>query len=161
LERRLGKALPELTRRQELAKLGPADMAGRLPAHTTFIDLIRYGHYHKGKLKEPRYVAFVLSALGEVRRVELGPAAPIDLAVDLWRQAVSGWSPSHRSDVQRELEAKTDKQAAALRRLVWVPLTKYLPKDTRMVYLAPDGNLARFAFAALPGSKPGTILLEE
>src|SRR5262249_58783213 len=48
-----------------------------------------------------------------------------------------------------------------LRRLVWEPLAKYLPKDTRTVYLAPDGNLARFAFAVLPGSKPGTILLQE
>src|SRR5262249_30811941 len=48
-----------------------------------------------------------------------------------------------------------------LRRLVWEPLAKYLPKDTRTIYLAPDGNLARFAFAALPGSKPGTILLQE
>src|SRR5262249_40251020 len=60
-----------------------------------------------------------------------------------------------------DLEAKAAQQAAALRRLVWEPLTKYLPKDTRTVYLAPDGNLARFSFAALPGRKPSTILLEE
>src|SRR5262249_1381334 len=59
------------------------------------------------------------------------------------------------------LQKKADRQAAELRRLVWAPLAKHLPRGTRTVYVAADGNLARFAFAALPGGKPGTVLLEE
>ncbi len=161
LERQLGKAFPEAPRRQELAKLGPADLAKRLPDRTVFIDIIRYTHREKGKPRQPRYVAFLLSGAGNIRRVELDSAADIDLAVDLWRQAVSGWLPSLKPAAQRELQAKADKQAAALRRLVWEPLAKHLPKGAHTVYLAPDGNLARFAFAALPGRKPSTILLEE
>jgi tetratricopeptide (TPR) repeat protein/CHAT domain-containing protein len=161
LERRLAKAVPELPRRKKLDKLGPTELLARLAPHAAFIDLIRYRHYEKAITNELRYVAFVLANQGNVRRVELGPAEPIDLAVDLWRQAVSGWSPSLKPAVQRELESKANKHAADLRRLVWEPLAKHLPKDTHTVYLAPDGNLARFAFAALPGSKPGTVLLEE
>jgi tetratricopeptide (TPR) repeat protein len=160
LERRLGNAFPESPRRQELARFGPADLVKRLPDGTAFIDLIRYTHFKNGN-PHPWYVAFVLSGAGGIHRVELEAATDIDLAVDLWRQAVSGWSPSLKAAAQRELQDKADKQAAKLRRLVWEPLARHLPKDAHTVYLAPDGNLARFAFAALPGSKPGTILLEE
>jgi tetratricopeptide (TPR) repeat protein/CHAT domain-containing protein len=161
LERQLGNAFPDGPRRQELAKLGPADLAKGLPGHTAFIDLIRYTHYEKGKPPQPRYVAFLLSGAGNIHRVELEAAADIDLAVDLWRQAVSGWSPSLKPAVQRDLQDRAAKQATALRQLVWEPLAPHLPNDTHTVHLAPDGNLARFPFAALPGRRPGTILLEE
>src|SRR5262249_54181568 len=134
---------------------------GRLPSHATFIDLIRYHHFAKGKRDQLRYVAFVLSGQGQVRRVELGPAEPIDQAVDLWRQAGSGWLATLKSDVQRQLQDNANQKATELRRRVWAQRAKHLPQGTRAVYLAPDGNLARFAFAALPGSKPGTVLLEE
>jgi tetratricopeptide (TPR) repeat protein len=161
LERLLGKALPELPRRKVLDQLGPTDLAADLPEHTAFIDLIRYHHYEEGKLTSLRYVAFVVPSKGKIERVELKAAKPIDRAVDLWRQAVSGWSPRLKPQLLAELQARADKQAAELHRLVWAPLARHLPKGTRTVYLAPDGNLARFAFAALPGSKPGTVLLQE
>src|SRR5262249_42737826 len=114
LERQIGKLLPERSRRKELDKLGPTNLLKRLPARAAFIDLIRYDHFHKGQRDQPRYVAFVLPSKGEVRRVELGSAAPIDLAVDLWRQAVSGWSPTLKPRDQRDLEDKAAEQAAAL-----------------------------------------------
>jgi CHAT domain-containing protein len=160
-EHKLGKAFPEGPRRQALDKLGPADLIQRLPGQTAFIDLIRYTHLGKGGQRQLRYVAFVLAPGGAVRRVELEDAAPIDLAVDRWRQAVAGWSAALKPDAQRRLQDEADKQAAELRRLVWVPLAKHLPKEPQAVYVAADGNLARFAFAALPGGKPGTLLLEE
>jgi tetratricopeptide (TPR) repeat protein/CHAT domain-containing protein len=161
LERLLGKALPELPRCKELDKLGPSDLAADLPKLTAFIDLIRYQHFEKGEAPSLRYVAFVVPSKGEIERVELKAAKPIDRAVDLWRQAVSGWSPRLKPHVLAELQARADKQAAELHRLVWAPLARHLPRGTRTVYLAPDGNLARFAFVALPGSKPGSVLLQE
>jgi CHAT domain-containing protein len=47
-----------------------------------------------------------------------------------------------------------------LRRLVWQPLEKHLG-EARTVLLSPDGALAQLPFAALPGSKKGSYLLEE
>jgi tetratricopeptide (TPR) repeat protein/CHAT domain-containing protein len=161
LERLIGSTLPELPRRKELDKLGPTDLAADLREHSAFIDLIRYEHFEKGKPTSLQYVAFIVPSKGEIERVELKAAEPIDLAVDLWRQAVSGWSPRLKPHILAELQARADKQAAELHRLVWKPLARHLPRGTRTLYLAPDGNLARFAFAALPGSKPGSVLLEE
>jgi CHAT domain-containing protein len=48
-----------------------------------------------------------------------------------------------------------------LRRLVWEPLAKYVPEGTQTVLLAPDGDLTRLPWAALPGQKKGTVLLED
>src|SRR5439155_20398541 len=41
------------------------------------------------------------------------------------------------------------------------PIAEHLGGATHTVYLAPDGDLARLPWAALPGSKDRTVLLEE
>jgi tetratricopeptide (TPR) repeat protein/CHAT domain-containing protein len=161
LERRIAKAVPEWQRREALDRFQPVDMMRRLSVDSAFVDIIRYNSAAKGKVGPAKYVAFVLPAAGKLHRVELGPAASIDLAVDLWRQAVSGWLPTLNPITLRQLENKAEEHAAELRRLVWDPIAKHLPRETRTVYIAPDGNLARFAFAALPGAKPGTVLLQD
>jgi CHAT domain-containing protein len=66
--------------------------------------------------------------------------------VTAWRRAIAA---RHASDA-----------AATLRRLVWEPVARELPADAATVYLAPDGALARLPWAALPGSRPGAVLLE-
>jgi tetratricopeptide (TPR) repeat protein len=53
-----------------------------------------------------------------------------------------------------------DAAGARLAALIWQPLTKHLG-NARTVLLAPDGPLAFVPFAALPGSKPDTYLLED
>ena len=47
-----------------------------------------------------------------------------------------------------------------LGRLVWEPLRPHLD-GARTVLVAPDGALVRFPFAALPGSRPGSYLVED
>jgi CHAT domain-containing protein len=42
---------------------------------------------------------------------------------------------------------------------VWQPLD--LPAATRTVFLAPDGPLTALPWAALPGAKPGSVLVED
>jgi CHAT domain-containing protein len=115
----------------------------------------------RGERQTPCYVGFALAPGKEPVRVELGPAAPIDVAVKEWRQAVAAWQPGLPAAEARKLQAKADALGARLRQLVWEPLARPLPPGTRTVYLAPDGDLARLPFAALPGSQLGKVLLEE
>jgi CHAT domain-containing protein len=138
LERELVKRLPTLNRELLLSKATPRDLLAALPRGSAFIDLRWYVH---------SYVAFVLAAGQEVRRVELGPASPITLALTAWRQAIASQKDSTAAEI--------------LRRLVWEPIAKHLPAGTHTVYLAVEEDLSRLPWAALPGSKPGTVLLED
>jgi CHAT domain-containing protein len=52
------------------------------------------------------------------------------------------------------------KVAAGLGRRVWEPLRPH-PSDARTVLIDPDGFLLYFPFAALPGSRPGSYLIED
>jgi CHAT domain-containing protein len=49
---------------------------------------------------------------------------------------------------------------ALLREKVWLPLSKHLG-GAKVVLVAPDGALCQLPLGALPGSKPGTFLIEE
>jgi CHAT domain-containing protein/Tfp pilus assembly protein PilF len=148
LERALAAVLPEIDRNTELDQLGPPDLAARLPAHSAFIDLVRYRHFGKGGQPADKYLAFVVKPGKPAEAVPLTLAGPIDEAVRAWRQAIAKG-------------ADTPADAARVARLVWEPLAQELPRGTTTVYLAPDGELARLPWAALPGKKPGTVLLEE
>jgi CHAT domain-containing protein len=146
LEKGLARALPELARR--LAP--PADLARALPAGAAFVDLFRYrGWDPKARRWDGgRYAAFVLRGGRPVRRVELGPAAPIEEALASWRR-----------DIDRNLNSAAGER---LRRLVWEPLAGHLPAgNDAVVYLSPDGELSALPWAALPGSKRGGVLLED
>jgi CHAT domain-containing protein len=79
--------------------------------------------------------------------VDLGPLAPIQKQVRAWRQAVT----------DNQSPAKPGQELA---RLLWQPLGKHL-KNVEAVLIAPDWLLCGLPFAALPGSKPGTYLIEE
>src|SRR5262249_12931784 len=85
--------------------------------------------------------------------VQLGATKPIALAVRRWRAEVQKPpTQSSRSALQRS--------AQALRQRVWLPVSKHLG-GARTVLVAPDGVLCQFPLAALPGSKPGSYLIEE
>jgi CHAT domain-containing protein/tetratricopeptide (TPR) repeat protein len=170
LERKLVQALPELPRQKELARLSSADLIRHLPAHSVFIDLLQYA-YWQARPKKPAtagkqthtwsYVAFLLAPGRPVVRVELGPAAPINAAIAAWRQALTDWRATLPPAEQQQLEEAAAQAAARVRRLVWEPLAPHLPAGTQTVYLSPDEHLARLPFAALPGTRPGSVLLDD
>jgi CHAT domain-containing protein len=148
LERDLARLLPELARARELDQLGPRDLAAVLPPAAAFVDLLRYTHRDTGGQFTASYVAFVVLPDSSILRVDLQNAGSIDKAVENWRQAISTYQD-------------TPAEAALVARLVWEPLARKLPSGTTTVFLALDGAMVRVPWAALPGSKPGTVLLEE
>jgi CHAT domain-containing protein/Tfp pilus assembly protein PilF len=155
LERQLAKAAPAFARQQQLGRLEPADLVKHLPAHSAFIDLVKYVYFEydpkkpgeAGEKRTASYAAFVLLPGKSAKRVELGAAQPLQAAVDQWRKDLAA--------------NKTSKAADTLRKLIWGPIAKHLPAGTQTVYLAPDGDLTRIPWAALPGKKKDSILLEE
>jgi CHAT domain-containing protein len=159
LERRIAQQLRLLLPATRSAGT-PEQLCAALPADTVFVDLLRYLYSEpdprvkgeKGLGQTPSFVAFVLSRAG-VRRVELGPAEAIEQAVFDWRVALAR-QPLHGPDNAYPLALK-------VRQLVWEKLAQQLPPVTRVIYLAPDGYLTRLPWAALPGSRKDTILLEQ
>jgi tetratricopeptide (TPR) repeat protein len=154
LERELGRSLPALAAAQR-AHSRPADLQAQLPPYTAFIDLSRYIRFEQdpqvagkaGERRTPCYVAFVVQAGCPTERVELGEAATMEQVLDAWRRAI--------------FDRQDSPTASRLRRLAWEPLEKQLAAGTQAVYLAPDGALTRLPWAALPGRRPGTVLLED
>jgi CHAT domain-containing protein len=128
---------------------GPAELLAALPPRAAFVDLYAYGQYHLATAQWGRgqLAAFVLTPGGPPRRVELGPLSRIGGAVDRWRADVAA--------------GRDGPAAAELRRLVWEKIAGRLPADTDTVYLAPGGPLSDVPWAALPGRRPGTVLLED
>jgi CHAT domain-containing protein/Flp pilus assembly protein TadD len=130
-----------------------AKMTAVLPTDAVLVDLLEYQHSTlagKGKTRsslERRLLAFLLRPGRQVDLVQLGPVAPIAAAVDEWRRSLG--------------QAEAGRQAGVrLRELVWVPLATKL-EGARLILLSPDGPLGRFPFAALPGKKAGSYLIEE
>ncbi|HLW66903.1 MAG TPA: CHAT domain-containing tetratricopeptide repeat protein [Gemmataceae bacterium] len=155
LERELAAVLPVRQRWKERDQLGPEDLAKCLPPGSALVDLLSCTFSSQDATAPAQqdtkatriYIAFVLAAGQPVKRVELLDADPIDRAVRAWRQ---------------DIEARRNSTAPErLRELVWAKIAAQIPAGTRTVFIAPDGDLARLPWAALPGSKPGTVLLEE
>jgi CHAT domain-containing protein len=147
-ERDLLPRLSDRKRDRDTDQQRPAELAAHLPQGAVFVDLVRYSHFAPDRTEMPRYLAFVVRPDSTIVRFELGVAEPIDAAVRAWRDRIAK-------------DADTPADAAKVAALIWRPIAAALPMGTRTVYLAPDGELARLPWAALPGAKPGTVLLEE
>jgi CHAT domain-containing protein len=145
--------------RQVGQPLTAAELSREMPAGAALVDLLEYTHYTppkggKGVLQaEQRLLGFVVRRGQGPVLVRLGARAPIAQAIRRWRAEVQ--KPPTQSS-----RAALDRSAQALRERVWAPLSKHLGQ-VRVVLVAPDGVLCQFPLAALPGSKPGSYLIEE
>jgi CHAT domain-containing protein/Tfp pilus assembly protein PilF len=134
----------------------PEQLRAALPRGTALVDLLVYTAYQppaqgKGKFQlERRVVGFVVRADRPITRVELGPLAPMQKAIDDWRPILAGGGTA---------PAAGD-PALALRRLVWEPLEPHL-EGIASVLVSPDGAIGLVPLAALPGKEPGRFLIEE
>ncbi|MCS5691713.1 tetratricopeptide repeat protein, partial [Cyanobium sp. FGCU-6] len=142
LERELYRLLPSLKPRL----VEPAQVARVLPEGAVLVEFQRYrpfdGRRKPGQLwAAPRYIALVLNADGATRAVDLGPTAAIDpfIAHALAVSQASGGDPT---DLWRQLNSK----------VFPAPLMQLLAGSNQWI-LAPDGELNRIPFAALPSPR--------
>ncbi len=153
LERQLAdktRSLPEWQSRRVL----PEEVARALPANTALIDWLAYQSGREPQQNgqegtKPELLAFVLCPGQPIQMVRFEEVPAIYRALASWRLAA-----------QENQGPALAQAAAVLQRLLWQPLQKHL-RSAKTLLLAPDGELARFPFAALPGSKPGSFLIEE
>lgn len=156
LDRALRPLLPTIQRAEQLARANPSDLQKALPGDAVVVDFLRYVHFDyqkdkngtEGLKRSLRYLAFVMTS-NKLDWVELGLADPIDEAIESWREAITSGK-----DIPDAIPAK-------VRELVWDKVRKQLPATAKVVYLSPDWVLSRIPWGALPGDKPGTIVLEE
>ncbi|MBY0229765.1 MAG: tetratricopeptide repeat protein, partial [Gemmataceae bacterium] len=152
IEADLAKASAEFRRLRAQRRIVPADIAAALPEGVGLIDFIEYDSVlsflpRKGKTEsERRLLAFVLRRGQPVRCVDLGRADPIEMAVRAWRAAIQ--------------EGEAAPAGAELRRRVWLPAARALG-DVSAALVAADGVVSQLPFAALPGARRGTFLIEE
>ncbi len=134
-------------------RAAPADVSAALPEGAGLVDFIEYEQHLSlpprkgGPAAERRLLAFVLRRGLPVRCVGLGPSAPIARAVKVWRDALE------RGEGGAEA-------ASEVRRRVWLPLGRSLGVVSAVI-VAADGAVSHLPFAALPGARPGTCLIEE
>jgi CHAT domain-containing protein/Tfp pilus assembly protein PilF len=84
-----------------------------------------------------RYLAYVLTTQGQPKWVDLGEAAKIDRAVDVWREALRD---PNRTDVKLLARTVDEKVMRPVRSLLG---------ETRRLLIAPDSKLNLIPFAAL------------
>jgi CHAT domain-containing protein len=152
LETELARLMPGLGRQLQAQRRPPDDLRVKLPPDAAFVDFIEYHPIGPNTAKPGAtgisrtscYAAFLIAPGKPTACVELGPADAINSAIKSWSEALA--------------EEKPSPSAATLRQLVWEPIERQLPPQTKTVYLCPEGNLTRLCWAALPGrSEPVTL----
>ncbi len=165
LTRDLTPRLPALARVDRLDAATPADLRAALPADAAVVDIIRFTHFQHdkarpgdaGETRTPRYLAFVVTK-DKVAWADLGTAAAVEPAVEAWREAITG-DPAR--DTPPASAAAAARLGAKVRELVWDRVRKELPASVKAVYVCPDAALCKVPFAALPGDRPNTVLLDD
>ncbi|MFV2065993.1 MAG: tetratricopeptide repeat protein, partial [Pirellulales bacterium] len=155
IERELAGRIPEFAEELAAQETSPDELAMRLPTGTVFVDLVVYldSEYDprqpgaEGTRRRWEIAAFVVARDQAVVRIPLGELAPVSERVTTWRRAIA------ETAAGRELEE--------LRRQLWQPLERHFPAGTKTVVLCPDGVLTALPWAALPGRRPGSVLLED
>jgi tetratricopeptide (TPR) repeat protein len=153
LETRLAQQSAAYLRSLKLRQADATQVRAALPRGVALVDFLEYRHWSpsptkKGRWKvEARLLAFVLTRERPPALVPLGPAKEIGAAVQAWRRAV-------------QANQDPGPVATELARRVWQPLRPHL-SGAHTALLAPDGVLCGLSFAALPGGKAHTFLIEE
>jgi CHAT domain-containing protein/Tfp pilus assembly protein PilF len=142
---------------QGRARVGSDDVQAALPKGTALVDLVDF-HVEaatedgKEPIHEHRIAAFVLRpAQREAVLVSLGSTQSLADLIDRWRSSYGAGKPPAAGGSDPGVE---------LRKRLWEPLEKHL-RSVNVVLVSPDGPLNGLPWAALPGTKEGTFLIQE
>lgn len=131
-----------------------AALRSRLPADGAFVDFLQFSFFLPDEENRPdrgpretRLAAFVVRPKGDVRLVVLPEVKAVQEAIDAWREGFGNSAASRDA-------------GTVLRDKLWLPIEEHLA-GARTVLISPEGELGKLAFAALPGKKPGSYLLED
>ena len=141
LEAEMGRRIPQFA--SALRPVHLEDVRAHLAPDEELIEFVEY---------QRRYGAFVLDR-SNLRWIDLGPAAPIDLAVKDLFAAAGDWSTARARNEKRNADsaAQTARDAMATLSSKLAPL---LPsRGFRRLRVAPDGMLNLVPFAALSDRK--------
>ena len=157
-ERGLAVASADFAREQERSRIGLDEVAASLPAGSALVALTVYERQDVVPVAQdgasskttpvPSYLAIVLPSGKEPAIVDLGPAEQLERLVSSWKKEVStGVMLAGRTP--ESAEAAYRRSGGRLREKLWDPLTSQL-RDTRRVFVVPDGALNLVSFASLP-----------
>jgi len=113
-----------------------------LPADSALIEFVIFTPQdpRMKKTLPPRFLAYLLAAEGQPKWVDLGEAAPINRALEAWRQSL------------RENGVDVKKLGRAVDELVMRPVRSSLQPELGQIHhllIAPDGSLNLIPFGAL------------
>ncbi|MEJ2604044.1 MAG: CHAT domain-containing protein [Gammaproteobacteria bacterium] len=158
LERELASQVPEASLYSMLKGIDSEAITKALPEGCVLLDFFVCNRYEFERQSSPtrgagsgeRYVVFVVTAEPpQVRLIDLGEAAPINVSIDRFRKAV--YEGSGRAD---DREASL---GAELRAALFGESAQYLGACRRML-VAPDGELWRLPFHILPTADGGRFI---
>jgi len=138
--------------RDAVRRLSSDAVRDALPGGAALVDFFIYGGNDPGRIlsgerHEFRLCAWILRRGRPTVRLDFGPF-----------DRLTTWIDELRADV----DSGGDGAAAGawLRRTLWLPVERHLD-GARLVLVSPDGPIGRLPFAALPGRRIGSYLIEE
>jgi tetratricopeptide (TPR) repeat protein len=148
----------------------PKELSGALPDGVVLVDYLFYDRsgiaFRDGKPNPVRHLVAFVSRKGKPTiRVDLGPAGQVDDALKTGRSALvqgEGVTPRGigKHPVKLGVTSWQSDKGRAVANLIWSPLAKHV-EGAKVVLVSPDSALATVPFAALPGKKKGTYLIED
>lgn len=166
LEDELVHEIPEMNLTQKLFVADQQAVANALPAGAALVEFVRFNVLDfkavpargESLWKAAHYLAFVLHTEkpDSVQMINLGEAEPIERMIAGFRDSITG---GDRHLMTAQVFPSTNiNDGSELRRIVFDPLLPALGGCVQL-FLAPDGDLTRLPFEALP-VEPGHYLID-
>jgi CHAT domain-containing protein/tetratricopeptide (TPR) repeat protein len=173
----LSSRIPEI---KTSLKIDRQAIALHLPALAQLVEFFRFDEFtfHKSGKDDPawkpaRYLAFILTENPDlpVRLIDLGLAAPIDLAINNYRAVFEpdrnsmaiGSSKSRLPKLEQPVDPKIEAElitGCALRATILDPILQHTTHANTLIFAA-DSELYRVPFATLPLDLSGTRLIDK
>lgn len=173
LEWEIASRIPDMDLDPALRDVTAASIATLLPDDAALIEFVRFTRRETMSVAPDAledasrdwYIAFVVlgGAHATTHLVDIGPAPDIDRLIRSYRSAVAHTTESDdpaggRRDLGRaDDDAPVEDDGTPLRARLLEPLLPAIATRTRL-FIAPDGEIARVPFAALPDGAGGCLI---